>query len=62
MSINETGCGLGIRLPMRKGRSILTLSVGYSSLGTADLLRRDVVTFGISVGSCERWFVKRKYN
>ena len=62
VSINETGCGLGIRLPMRKGRSILTLSVGYSSLGTADLLRRDVVTFGISVGSCERWFVKRKYN
>ena len=62
VGINETGCGLGFRFPMRKGRSVLTVNVGYSSMGTADLLRRDVVTFGISVGSCERWFVKRKYN
>jgi hypothetical protein len=60
--INETGCGLGFRLPMRKGRSVLTLALGYSSIGTAQLLRRDVFTVGLSIGSCERWFVKRKYN
>ena len=60
--INETGGGLGFRLPMRKGRSVLMLALGYSSLGTVDLLRRDVFTVGISIGSCERWFVKRKYN
>ena len=60
--INETGCGLGFRLPMRKGRSVLTLALGYSSISTAQLLRRDVFTVGLSIGSCERWFVKRKYN
>lgn len=60
--INEMGGGLGFRLPMRKGRSVLMLALGYSSLGTTDLLRRDVFTVGISIGSCERWFVKRKYN
>lgn len=61
-AINETGFGMAFKLPMRKGRSVLTLGVGYSSIGTTDLLRRDVVTFGIAIGSCERWFVKRKYN
>ena len=54
--------GLGASLPMRKGRSLLTLSVNYSSLGSKDLLQRNVLTFGIAVSSCERWFVKRKYN
>lgn len=62
MAINETGGGLGFKLPMRKGQSLLTISIGYSSIGTTQLLRRDVLTFGLSVGSCERWFVKRKYN
>ena len=47
---------------MRKGRSLLTLSVNYSSLGSKDLLQRNVLTFGIAVSSCERWFVKRRYN
>lgn len=60
--INEWGFGLGATLPMRKGQSLLTLSVGYSSLGDRDLLRRDAITFGVAVSSCERWFVKRKYN
>ena len=60
--INEMGVGMGFRLPMRKGRSVLMLALGYSSLGTVDLLRRDVFTVGISIGSCEHWFVKRKYN
>ena len=41
---------------------LLTLALGYSSFGDASLLRRDTFTFGIAVGSCERWFVKRKYN
>lgn len=61
-AINETGCGMAFKLPMRKGRSLLTLGIAYSSIGTIDLLRRDVITFGISIGSCERWFVKRKYD
>ena len=60
--INEIGGGVGFRFPMRKGRSVLMLALGYSSIGTVDLLRRDVFTVGISIGSCERWFVKRKYN
>ena len=60
--IDEWGCGLGASLPMRKGRSLLTLSVGYRSFGNQDLLQRNSLSFGISVSSCERWFVKRKYN
>jgi len=47
---------------VRKGRSILSLSLGYSSYGNASILRRDVFTFGLSVSSCESWFVKRRYN
>ena len=47
---------------MRKGRSVLNLSLGYSSFGTSELLRRDCLTVGLSIGSCERWFVKRRYN
>lgn len=60
--IDEWGFGLGATLPMRKGRSLLTLSFGYRSFGNKDLLQRNSFTFGISVSSCERWFVKRKYN
>ena len=60
--INEWGFGLGATLPMRKGRSLLTLSLGYRSFGNKDLLQRNSLTFGISVSSCERWFVKRRYN
>jgi len=60
--IDAWGCGLGATLPMRKGRSLLTLSVGYRSFGNKNLLQRESITFGISVSSCERWFVKRKYN
>ena len=60
--LNEWGVGVGITLPMRKGRSAVNVSAAYSSFGTADLLRRDVFTIGISVGSCESWFVKRKFN
>lgn len=60
--LDEMGGGLGFALPMRKGRSVLTLSVAYSSFGNLDLLRRDVFTVGLSIGSCERWFAKRKYN
>lgn len=60
--LNEWGAGMGFTLPMRKGKSALTLSVAYSSFGKLDVLRRDVLTFGISVGSCERWFQKKKYD
>ncbi|MBR3489653.1 MAG: hypothetical protein IKH33_10085 [Bacteroidales bacterium] len=61
-TLDEIGGGMGFSLPMRKGRSVLTLSVGYSSFGNTALLRRDCLTFGLTIGSCERWFVKRKYN
>ena len=61
-SLDEIGGGLGFSLPMRKGRSVLTLALGYSSFGNTDLLRRDCLTVGLTIGSCERWFVKRKYN
>lgn len=60
--IDEYGAGLGAAFPMRKGRSVLNVTVGYSSMGSVDILRRNCFTFGISVGSCESWFVKRKYN
>ena len=60
--IDEWGAGMGVSMPMRKGRSLLTLSVGYSSLGSTEVLRRDTWTFGIAVSSCERWFTKRRYN
>ena len=60
--INEWGAGLGVTLPMRKGRSLLTISLGYSQLGTRDILQRNSLTVGISVSSCERWFFKRKFD
>lgn len=60
--LDELGGGLGIALPMRKGQSVLNVSLGYSRFGSSDLLRRDCFTIGLSVGSCERWFGKRKYN
>lgn len=61
-SLDDIGGGVGFALPMRKGQSVMTLSVGYSSFGNSQLLRRDCFTFGLSIGSCERWFQKRKYN
>lgn len=60
--LNEWGFGIGASLPMRKGRSVLNISASYSSLGSVDLLRRDLFMIGVSVGSCESWFVKRKFN
>ncbi len=60
--IDEWGFGLGATMPMRKGRSLLTLSLAYTSLGNSDVLQRNAMTIGISVSSCERWFTKRKYN
>lgn len=60
--LNEWGVGLGASLPMRKGRSVLNVSASYSSFGTVDLLRRNLFSVGISIGSCESWFVKRKFN
>ena len=61
-SLSQWGVGAGMSLPMRKGRSLLTLSLGYNSIGNTDVLQRDCFTIGIAVSSCERWFVKRKYN
>ena len=60
--IDQWGIGAGASLPMRKGKSLLTISVGYNSLGSTDLLQYSTLTFGIAVSSCERWFAKRKYN
>lgn len=60
--IDQWGVGAGMSFPMRKGSSLLTVSVGYNSLGNTDVLQRNTVTFGIAISSCERWFVKRKYN
>ena len=60
--INEWGLGLGATLPMRKGLSMLTISLAYSSLGSKDLLQRNCFTVGLAISSCERWFAKRKYN
>lgn len=61
-SIDEYGLGIGVTLPMRKGRSAIHLAAGYSRYGQSDLLVRDCMTVGVSFGSCESWFVKRKYN
>lgn len=60
--VDRWGIGAGFSLPMRKGRSLLTISVDYNRMGKADIMQRDCVTFGIAISSCERWFVKRKYN
>lgn len=60
--IDQWGVGGGLNLPMRRGRSLLTISVAYSSMGKKDIMQRNCITFGIAISSCERWFVKRKYN
>ncbi|MCR4659565.1 MAG: hypothetical protein K5650_04630 [Bacteroidales bacterium] len=62
LSLDEWGCGFGATLPMRKGRSLLTISVAYSHLGSTNVLLQESLTFGIALSSCETWFVKRKYN
>ncbi len=60
--INEWGFGAGIMFPMRKGRSALRLTIDYSSMGSVDVLRKNALLIGLSVGSSDSWFVKRKYN
>lgn len=61
-TLDEWGVSIGITFPMRKGRSQLVVSGGYSSFGTPDLLRNDILSAGLTLSSNERWFVKRKYN
>lgn len=60
--LNEFGMGAGLAFPMRKGQSVMNLSIHYAHYGSLSPLMRNSVTIGISVGSCESWFVKRKYN
>lgn len=60
--LDEYGVGVGCTFPMRKGRSRLQVSLSYSSFGDINLLRSNYFVVGISFGSCESWFVKRKYN
>lgn len=60
--IDEYGAGLSFMFPIRKGRSRIQLSTAYSSMGTNDLLRVECFTIGLTLSSCEQWFVKRKYN
>lgn len=59
--VDEWGLGGGLTLPMRKGRSLLTLSAGWNTIGNRDILQRNTFTLGISVSSCEHWFFKRRY-
>lgn len=61
-SLGTWGVGGGIALPMRKGRSVMNLTLSYNSFGDKALLKRNTVMIGLSLGSCESWFVKRKYN
>ena len=61
-SVDAWGFGLGTSLPMRQGRSSLTFSLSYNSLGKKELLQYNSLMVGISVSTCERWFAKRKYN
>lgn len=59
---DEWGVGMGFGFPMRRGKSHMSLLLGYSSFGSIDVLRSNCFTIGLSLNSCERWFVKRKYN
>lgn len=61
-SLGQWGIGAGLTLPMRKGRSLLAISAAYTSMGDKTVLQHNCFTLGISISSCERWFVKRKYN
>ena len=61
-SLGQWGIGAGLTLPMRKGRSLLAISAAYTSMGDKAVLQHNCFTLGISISSCERWFVKRKYN
>lgn len=60
--IDEWGAGMSFAFPIRKGRSRIQLSMGYSSMGSQNLLRVECYTIGLTLSSCEQWFVKRKYN
>lgn len=61
-AIGEVGFSFGSSLPMRKGTSLFNITFNYSKIGDRDLIRRDCFTIGLSVSTCDRWFVKRKYN
>lgn len=60
--IDEWGAGLSLAFPIRKGRSRILLSAAYSNMGTRDLMRVECLSFGITLSSCEQWFIKRQYN
>lgn len=62
LCLNELGFGAGLSMPMRKGQSVLNLSLHYAHYGQLNPLMRNTFTIGISVGSCESWFVKRRFN
>ena len=60
-SVNEWGIGAGVAFPMRKGRSALRLSLSYTSMGSPSMLRHNYFVIGLSMGSSDTWFLKRKY-
>ena len=61
-NFDEFGAGLALSFPMRKGKSQVTLNLNYTSFGTLDVLRSNCFMVGLTLNSCEQWFVKRKYN
>ena len=61
-NLNEFGMGVGVTMPMRKGRSLMNISFAYRHFGKLNPLMRECWTIGISISSCETWFQKRKYN
>lgn len=60
--IDEWGAGMNFSFPIRKGRSKIQFSMGYSSMGKKEMLKVECFTFVLTLSSCEQWFTKRKYN
>lgn len=61
-NFDEIGAGVAFTFPMRKGKSQLVLNLNYTSFGTLDVLRSNCFMIGLTLNSCEQWFIKRKYN
>ena len=61
-SFDEMGVGMAIAFPMRRGKSQVVLNFNYTTFGTLDILKSNCFMIGLTLNSCEQWFVKRKYN
>ena len=62
-NVDDMGVHLGASFPIRRARSMISLSLMYGKLGGAEgLIQRDYFKIGVSFSACDRWFMQRKFD